>query len=147
MHVGAERAFEVIVVDGHDFGVFVAPRRPSADIDLPHQLGVGILVEIEAGQANQGLAILGQEELEVLLPFAAVEGDGQSVEVGEFTGLRSADLDLHVGGNAVVAAHLSLNAQIDAVRRRLRRTAQTNQQKNQDGTPQKGQEEPPVHSN
>jgi hypothetical protein len=67
VHPGAERAFEVVVVDRHDFGLAVAAGRTALDIDLLHDLGERVFAKVEFGHAEQRLAILGQKKIVGLL--------------------------------------------------------------------------------
>src|SRR5204863_576076 len=65
VHARAERTLEVIEIDDHDSGILVPAGGPPNDIDLLHDFSVRIFTQVELGQSNQSLAILGKQELVV----------------------------------------------------------------------------------
>ena len=110
--------------------------RPLTSIFL-HDLGVGILAEVELGHAQQRLAILGQQEIVSLLLVAAIEGDGQGVVIGEIAGLDRSQNHFYPGGNGIENPHLLLDSPGHFRGHRLGGATQAYDQKHKCGTPQK----------
>jgi hypothetical protein len=59
VHLGAERAFEVVEIDHHNLRRLGSARGPAADVDLAHHFGKRILGQVEPGDAQHGRAVLG----------------------------------------------------------------------------------------
>jgi hypothetical protein len=71
--------------------------------------GVGVLGQIELGQLDQGLAVLGEEEVVLVFASAFVEGELDGIVVRKIARLDGPDADLNVGGQLVIRAHLALD--------------------------------------
>src|SRR6266571_912738 len=145
MHARAERTLEVVEIDDHYFGVLIPTGGPANDIDLFHDFGVRIFTQVELGQSNQSLAILGKQEI-IILPFvAAIEGDGESVISREFTGFDRTQNDLYLSRNVVKGAHLPLHALSHVGWGRLSGAPQTHHHKGKDRTSKNRHQIPPKH--
>src|ERR1700693_2197562 len=134
VHPGAERTLEVVEIDYYDLGVLFPPGGPATDIDSLHDFRVWIFAQIELGETNQSFAILGKQEIVILLFVTAIEGDGESVISREFTGLDRPQNYLHMSRNAVEGAHLPFHTLSNVGRGGLSGTAQTNKHEHKDGT-------------
>ena len=137
---GTERALEIVKIHERDFGIFVAARGTSADVDLLHRLRVGIGGQIGPAQAYQGLVIVREQKREILFSGGAGKRNRQRVVVRKLAWPQRPHNHIYVGGKGVLRAHVALDGACDVGRRsswgsrirsriRLGRTAQTDQQK------------------
>src|SRR5438094_2794763 len=109
VHTRAIRALEIVVVHSDNFGIFVATSRASRCVDLFHQIGIRIFAQVHLSHADERFAILRDQEGDVLLAFAGAKRDGQSVIVGELTGLGGTHSDLYIYRKTIGRAHLALD--------------------------------------
>ncbi len=137
---GTERALEIVKVHDRDFGIFVAARGTSADVDLLHRLRVRIGGQIELAQADQGLVIVGEQKREILFSRGTGKRNRQRVIVRKLAWPQRPHNHIYVGGKGILRPHVALNGARDVGRSssrggrirsgtRLGRTAQTDQQK------------------
>ena len=160
MHTRAEGAFEVVVVDDDDLGVFVAANGTAGAVDFLHRLSEGIRREIHAGNADEGLVIAREKKIVGLLFVGGRKGDGNRIEVREFAGMQTTENDLDVGRKRIMGAHLTINLLDDVAGKprsrggrvggrgrrggSLSRTARTNDKKSQTGATKPHKEKPPA---
>ena len=112
MHTLAERALQVVVIDDRDLGLRIAAYRPAGDIDLAHALGVDVLGEVHLGDLRQDFAVLGKQEIHLLLMTFATECDGHQIVGREVAGMAWSDVDFHVGRKIVLGLNLALDADL-----------------------------------
>ena len=117
VHTGAERTFEVVIVDDLHLGLFVAPRRPPGEVNLLHSLCVRIVGQIHSGYSHQRFMIVGDKKIELLLLGAARKGNRQGIVVGKLTGTKRPERHFHVRRDRIMGSHLPFN-QCCQVRRR-----------------------------
>src|SRR5208283_1222254 len=111
-------------------------RRPACHINLAHQLGKRILVQIELGHTQHSATILGDQKLIVFrFPVPTVDDYGDAVITGPVgAGSDGPDNDLYVGWNVIERAHLALDPTSHVGRSGLGYTTQTNQKQNEQRT-------------
>ena len=127
MHAGAKRALKIVVVDHHNFGVGISAHRAPLDVNLLDDVFIRILAHIDLRHPNERFLVLGNQKLIILLLAFAVEGDGDGIVIRKFAGARRGNADFHCCRNIVSGAQLALNALRKLSRRKLSRTAQTDQ--------------------
>src|SRR6266700_3124880 len=106
VHAGAERALEIVIVDDNNFGIFVAARGSTLNVDFLHHLCIGVLREVQLGHADESLAVLGKQEIVILFLIAIIESDGQGVVIGEIARFQRSHEDLNPGRDAVIPTNL-----------------------------------------
>src|SRR5437879_8264642 len=109
VHARAVGTFEIVVVYGYDLGIFVSARGAPGEVDFLHELGVGILCEIDFGHAHERFAIFGEQEIVSLLLIAPLKRDGQRVVIWKLAGLERTQVDLYSCWGAVERTHLPRN--------------------------------------
>src|SRR5947208_15796620 len=71
VHARAVGTFEIVVDYGYDLGIFVSARGAPGEVDFLHELGVGILCEVDFGYWHARFSICGKQELVSQLRLAS----------------------------------------------------------------------------